>query len=257
MENREKIELWKKYKKDHLREDRDQIVQTYLYLVKYLAGRLSISLPDHIAFDDLLSAGVIGLLDAIEHYEPNRNVPFEYFASQRIKGEMLDDLRRMDWVPRTVRRKARDMEKSLMKLQHELGREPSDQELAECLGIPPTELNQLYEEIRSVNLLSLQDYVFQESGEERQMIHFIKNDDVPDPSQHLERKETYDELTNFIGQLEERQRLVIALYYYEGLTLKEIGQVLDISESRVSQLHTRAIMSIKAKIKLLQKKSVG
>lgn len=255
MENREKTELWKIYKKDHNQDDRDSLVKIYLYLVKYMAGRLAISMPSHISFDDLLSAGVIGLLDAIEHYEPSRNVPFEYFASQRIKGEMLDDLRRMDWVPRTIRRKARDFEKVLMKLQHELGRDPVDEELANAIGIRPEELNQLLEEIRSVNLLSLQDFVYQDGGVEREMIHYIKNDDVPDPSQYLEQKETYDELTNFIGQLEERHRLVIALYYYEGLTLKEIGQVLDISESRVSQIHTRAIMSIKAKIKIIQKKT--
>ncbi len=248
--------IWKEYKRTNKKELRDKLIKEYLHLPKYIAGRMAISLPDHIEYDDLLSCAVMGLINAIEHYDPERGVPFEYFASHRIKGEILDDLRRMDWVPRSIRKKAKNLETALMKLQNKLGRAPSDKELANYLGITETQLNQLYNEVKGVNLISLQDLVYDNDIHSTELSNFIKDDSIPDPDTDLEKKELSEELANFINTLNNKEKLVIALYYYEGLTLKEIGKVLDITESRVSQLHTKALMNLKAKIKLLEKKRI-
>ncbi len=254
MEDKNLQSLWQLYKQQQNRDARDQLVQRYIHLVKYIAGRVAIALPSHVSFDDLLSAGIMGLLNALEHFDPERNVPFEYFASQRIRGEMFDELRRLDWVPRTVRKKSKDLEKSIMTLQHKLGRDPSDDELAEYVGVSSQVLNQLFEEVKSSTFVSLQDFISQEDNHSLPMEQVIKNRDAVDPEEELERKEQHEELAAYISLLEERQRLVIALYYYEGLTLKEIGQVLDISESRVSQIHTRAILSLKARVRSIKSK---
>jgi len=254
MEKKDLSSVWKSYKASVNKKDRDTIVKNYIHLVKYIAGRMSISMPDHVDFNDLLSSGSMGLLKAIDNYNPERGVPFEYFASQRIRGEILDDLRRMDWVPRSVRKKARDIEKSLMLIQNKLGRNPSDEEFAEFLAISPEELNQIYDEIKGVNLLSLHDTFFQDD-DQHLMLEFIQNKKSLNPEETLEKKEMYQELAAFIGKLEERQRLVLALYYYENLTLKEIGQVLEISEARVSQIHNKAVTSLRVKIKAIEKKS--
>jgi len=191
-------ELWKRYKSDKKTEDRDQLVREYIHIVRYIAGRMAISLPDHIEYGDLFSSGVMGLLTAIEKFDPERKIPFEFFANQRVKGSILDDLRKMDWVPRSVRKKARELENSLMKLQHQLGRAPSDEEFSKFLNIPVEDLNQIYDEVKGVNLLSLQDSVY-DDNENTELMGFIKNKKVLTPEEDLEKKELYEEVTGFIS----------------------------------------------------------
>jgi RNA polymerase sigma factor FliA len=221
----------------------------YAPLVKYVVDRLALHLPKSVERDDLVSAAIIGLFDALEKYDSSKGTKFETYAIWRIRGAILDELRSLDWASRSIRRKARNVEEVARDLGQRLGRAATEEEVAEALNLSPTELSRLLDEVHGTALLSLSKSV---SGEEDQ--DFIQLEDiVDDPSNKdalevLETEEAREVLLETIDHLPEQQRLVVALYYYEEMTLKEIGEALHISESRVSQIHTRAVKTLKARL---------
>jgi len=221
----------------------------YAPLVKYVVDRMALHLPKSVERDDLTSAAIIGLFDALEKYDAGKGTKFETYAIWRIRGAILDELRSLDWASRSIRRKARTVEEAARDLGQKLGRAATEEEVAEALNLSPVELSRLMDEVHGTALLSLSKAV---TGDEDQ--DFIQLEDiVDDPSQTdalelLENEESKEVLMETIDGLPEQQRLVVALYYYEEMTLKEIGEALHISESRVSQIHTRAVKTLKARL---------
>ena len=222
----------------------------YLPLVKYIAGRLAISLPRSVELDDLINAGVVGLIDAYNNFDVGKGVKFETYASLRIRGSILDELRGMDWVPRSTRARSREVERTISKLEGQLGRSPTEAELADELDVTMEEYYQVMDDVSSAALLSLDEMSF--GGDDDKpvsLVDTLRSQDQPSALVNLERLEMRDLLADSLGQISEQERLVVALYYYEELTLKEIGQVLELSESRVSQLHTKAVLGLRAKLR--------
>lgn len=242
--------LWERYKRTRGKEERDQLLLNYAPLVRYVADRVAISLPRSVDTDDLISEGVIGLFDALEKFQPNRGVKFETYALARIRGAIIDGLRESDWVPRTVRQKARELERVVAELEASLGRSASDREIIEALGISPAEYHRRLREIRATTLASL-DEVWNPDAPEDSQLHYLEMvaHEQPGPDHRIEEVELRSELARAIDRLPERERLVISLYYYEGLTLKEIGKVLGVSESRVCQLHTKSLVRLRGHLR--------
>lgn len=225
-------------------------LEDYLPLVKYIAGRLAIGLPRSVELDDLINAGVIGLIDAHHNFDSGKGVKFETYASLRIRGSILDELRGMDWVPRSTRARSREIERTIAKLENELGRAPTEAELAAGLGVELDEYYRMIDDVSSTSLLSLDELTHGEDDDKAvPLVDTLRSPDQPNALLNLEREELRDLLADSFGQLTEQERLVVALYYYEELTLKEIGQVLELSESRVSQLHTKAVLGLRAKLR--------
>jgi RNA polymerase sigma factor for flagellar operon FliA len=231
-------EIWLKYKAKGDPEVRDRLILQYAPLVKYVAGRIRSGLPESVDQADLVSEGVIGLMDAIEKFEPERGLKFQTYAVPRIRGAIIDGLRAVDWVPRSVRDKVRDVERAQVALESRLGRTASDSEIAAELGIPLRELRQIYARVTFTSLATVD-----ELGVLDQL--------APTASDALEDDETRAALMRCVRDLAERDRIIVALYYYEGLTLAEIGSVLQVTESRVSQLHTRATLALRAKLEAM------
>ena len=222
----------------------------YLPLVKYIAGRLAISLPRSVELDDLINAGVVGLIDAYNNFDVGKGVKFETYASLRIRGSILDELRGMDWVPRSTRARSREVERTISKLEGQLGRSPTEAELADELDVTMQEYYQIMDDVSSAALLSLDEMSFGDDDDKPvSLVDNLRSQDQPSALVNLERLEMRDLLADSLGQISEQERLVVALYYYEELTLKEIGQVLELSESRVSQLHTKAVLGLRAKLR--------
>jgi RNA polymerase sigma factor for flagellar operon FliA len=216
--------LWRSFRaKPDDRALRDRLILTYAPLVKYVAGRLGSGLPAHVEEEDLVSYGLLGLIGAIERYDPDRDVKFETYAIARIKGAIIDELRSLDWVPRSVRARAREIERAMAALEAKLHRPPTDEEIANQVGITTEEL-------------------------EVALIDTIEDTEAPSPESSLSATELKEALGEAIARLPEREKLVVTLYYYEELTLREIGEVLGVTESRVSQLHTKAILRLKARL---------
>ena len=229
---------------------RDRLLVENLPLVKYIAGRLAIGLPKSVEMDDLISAGVIGLIEALNSFNISKGVKFETYASLRIRGAILDELRSVDWVPRSTRAKYREIERTISKLENDLGRSPTDEELAEGLGVSLHEYYEMIDDVSSATLLSLDELSYgSEDDRPVPLIDTLESTDQEDALSDLEREEMKRALAEAIGQLSEQERLVVALYYYEELTLKEIGQVMELSESRVSQIHTKAVLSLRVKLR--------
>ncbi len=243
--------LWKKYKKTNDQEVRDKLIIHYAPLVKYVAGRLSISLPKNVDTEDLISYGIFGLIDAIEKFDLKRKIKFETYAISRIKGAIIDELRSLDWVPRSVRHQAKELEKIYIELENRLKRVPTDEELAEALNISIKGLHHLLNQISYTSLVALEELWTggSEKDERLALIHTIKDKDENNPDVIFELEEMKMIIAKAIDKLPKREQIVVALYYYEGLTLKEIGEVLGVTESRVSQLHTKAIIRLKARLK--------
>ncbi len=237
--------LWQQYQKTKDPQIRERLTEHYAFLVKYTAGRLSMTLPDTIEYHDLISYGSFGLLDAVEKFDPGRGIKFETYAATRIRGAILDGLRSMDWIPRSVRSKARNFEKTIQELEHKLGRSPTDQEAAEAMGLSLDRYHHLLDEVKTTSVLSLDEVVNPDSSDEPIKMLDTIEDDRQDIIQSLIDSELLQELAAAVDRLPDRERNVIALYYHEGLTLKEIGHVLDVSESRISQIHTKAIASLR------------
>jgi len=228
---------------------REKILITNLSLISYISERLAISLPQSVELDDLKSLGILGLIDAIENYKPEKQVRFTSYAALRIKGSIIDGLRSLDWVPRSVRKKARDLERILHELEGELGRPASEKEISEKLEISLSEYQALLEEVSPVTFLSLNDTVYEDDDQSISLGDVIEDSGNFGPHCLLEREEVRQLLVGGINALPEREKLVVALYYYEGLTLKEIGEVMQISESRVCQIHTEAMLRLRGKLK--------
>jgi RNA polymerase sigma factor FliA len=241
--------LWARYKDEQDSTARDQLILNYSPLVKYVAGRLASSLPQTVDTADLISYGIFGLIDAIEKFDPGRAIKFETYAISRIKGAIIDELRAMDWVPRSVRSRAREIEAAYVALENSLRRVPSDQEVADYMSISLKEFQDILAKLSYTSVVSFEElWVGGERDEGQNAIGSIKDDTAEDPVAIFESGEIKEILAGAIDKLPERERTVIALYYYEGLTLKEIGQVLGVTESRVSQLHTKAVLRLRAKL---------
>lgn len=238
--------LWDRYKKTRGREERDRLLLFYAPLVRYVADRIAIGLPRSVDPDDLVSQGVMGLFDALEKFQPDRGVKFETYALSRIRGAIIDGLRASDWVPRTVRQKARELERVVGELEARLGRSATDDEIIEALGVSPSDYYRLLREVRASTLTSLDEVWNPEASEDSQLYYRdMVAQEQPGPDHRIEEEELRNELAAAIEGLPERERLVISLYYYEGMTLKEIGRVLGVSESRVCQLHTKSLIRLR------------
>jgi RNA polymerase sigma factor FliA len=251
-------QLWRRYKQAADQAVRDRLILTYAPLVKYVAGRLGSGLPSHVDESDLVSYGLLGLIDAIERYDPTRDVKFETYAIQRIRGAIIDELRSMDWVPRSVRSRARDIEKAIAQLEGQLLRAPTDEEIAEKLGVSEVELDDSLLEISRSSIAALDELWASPtgSGDAVALVDTIEDPHSVEPGGEIEKTELKELIGESISSLPEREKLVITLYYYEELTLREIGEVLSVTESRVSQLHTKAILRLKARLAGAQTRTV-
>ncbi|HKP89450.1 MAG TPA: RNA polymerase sigma factor WhiG [Thermoleophilaceae bacterium] len=241
-------ELWRRYKDSGDARAREQLVLAFSPLVKYVAGRMSTGLPAHVEEADLISYGLLGLISAIERFDPSREIKFETFAMTRIKGSIIDELRSLDWVPRSVRAKAREIEKANAKLEHQLHRAPTDAEVAAELEMSIEDFQDALTRISNSSVVALDELwtLSDASGDQVSLLDTIQDPDAVDPAAALDVTETKDRLAEAIARLPEREKLVVALYYYENLTLREIGEVLGVTESRVSQLHTKAVLRLKS-----------
>jgi RNA polymerase sigma factor for flagellar operon FliA len=243
-------EMWRRYKSDEDGRARERLVLAYSPLVKYVAGRMASGLPPHVDEADLISYGLGGLISAIERFDPSREIKFETYAITRIKGAIIDELRSIDWVPRSVRARAREIERANSKLEHRLQRAPSDAELAGELGISIEELEESLISISHSSIAALDELwsVSDSSGDQVSLLDTLEDPGAPDPAQALDVSDLKDRIADSIAKLPEREKLVIALYYYENLTLREIGEVLGVTESRVSQLHTKAVLRLRSRM---------
>ena len=222
----------------------------YSPLVKYVSGRMASGLPAHVEEGDLISYGLIGLMNAIERFELEREIKFETYAITRIKGAIIDELRTQDWVPRSVRARAREIERANAKLEGRLHRAPTDEEMAAELHIDVEEFQASLLQISNSTVSALDELwtVSDSSGDGVSLLDTLGDADAPDPSQTMDENEMKDMVADAIARLPEREKLVIALYYYENLTLREIGEVLGVTESRVSQLHTKAVLRLRSRL---------
>ncbi len=230
---------------------REEIVHKYLHLVKYVAGRISVNLPPNVEINDLINDGILGLIDAIEKYDDGRGVKFETYAITRINGAILDALRSLDWVPRAVRQRARELERAFAELETEHGRAPTEDEVAAKLGLSKKELDQLVQRVRGTSVLSLEEFLPNEKGYEIPLVDTLKDDDN-DVTVEVEAHEVRVELVRAVESLPQQERTVISLYYFEGQTLKEIKGALGVSESRVSQIHAQAVIHLRQRLKELR-----
>jgi RNA polymerase sigma factor FliA len=231
-------------------EEREQLLMEQLPQVRYIAKRIHERLPQHVPLEDLVNAGVLGLIEAVHRFDPAKNVELKSYAKHRIQGAILDSLRELDWSPRPLRRKARQIEEANQRLHGRLGRAASDSELAEELGISLTELQQLQADLRGLDLGSLQEEVTDE-GNERELIHYLPNSPDEDPFFLCLKSEMKSLLLKAVSELPDRERQLLALYYFEELTMKEVGEVLGVGEARVSQMHSATVLRLRARLREL------
>ena len=248
-------QLWADFKESGDRYLRDRLIVHYAPLVKYVAGRVSAGLPHSIEQADLVSYGIFGLIDAIDKFDVSRNVKFETYAITRIKGAIIDELRSIDWIPRTVRAKARSVEMAYAKLASELLRTPNDAEVAVELGLSEADLQQVFNEISFVGLVALDEVLSSGHGERSEATTL--GETIPDlgegPVAAFEVEEMRRLLASAIGRLGDRERAVLGLYYYEGLTLAQIGDIFGVTESRVCQIHTKAVLQLRARMSAIER----
>jgi RNA polymerase sigma factor FliA len=243
-------DLWKRYKTSGDERARERLVVAYSPLVKYVAGRMGSNLPAHVDEADLISYGLTGLISAIERFDLSRAIKFETYAITRIRGSIIDELRTLDWVPRSVRARAREIERANQKLEARLQRAPTDEEMASELGISISDFNESLVQISTSTLVALDELwnTNENDGDHVSLLDTIADRRAPDPEQIVDQGEVRDRIADAIAALPEREKLVIALYYYENLTLREVGEVLGVTESRVSQLHTKAVLRLRSKL---------
>ncbi len=241
--------LWSQYKKSKDPSIREWFIKQYAPLVRYVAGKLAVGLPQSVDFDDLVGYGVFGLIDAIEKFDPEKHVKFKTYAVTRIRGSIIDELRNADWVPRSVRQKSREIENAIVELEAKMGRAPTDKEIAEHLNLSEDDFNDVIQKISGTTVLSLDDVWY--TGDDNDKVSIIDSIEAhpsQNPDHEVEREEMKRVILEALRELPEKEQKVLILYYYEDLTLKEIGKVLDVTESRVSQLHTKAITRLRAKL---------
>ncbi|MBV9819099.1 MAG: RNA polymerase sigma factor WhiG [Solirubrobacterales bacterium] len=243
-------DLWRKYKSSGDQRARERLVVAYSPLVKYVAGRMSSGLPAHVEESDLISYGLGGLISAIERFDLSRDIKFETYAITRIRGAVIDELRTLDWVPRSVRARAREFERVNSKLEARLQRAPSDEEMATELELSVEEFQEALLQISNSTIVALDELwnVSDSSGDSVSLLDTLPDRGAPDPQMLVDESELRDRIADAIAALPEREKLVVALYYYENLTLREIGEVLGVTESRVSQLHTKAVLRLRSKL---------
>lgn len=246
MDEKARKRLWEDYNRTKSSEIRDKIIVEYVPLVNIVAGKLSMYLGYNVEYDDLVGYGVFGLIDAIDKYDSRKEVKFETYASQRIRGEILDQIRKMDWIPRTVRQKQKQIDNVIKEVENKTGRPATDEEIAEGLGISMDEYNDWQSQMKVVNVVSLNEYL--ETGTDISNDHVAASRHFDAPDVVAERNELKEMLAESLDLLTEKEKSVILFYYYEELTLKEISAILDVSESRVSQLHTKALLKMKKKL---------
>ena len=230
---------------------KEQIVLEHTPLIRYIVNRIAVRLPSHIDLDDLHNTGVIGLMDAIEKYDPEKNCKFKTYAEFRIKGAILDQLRSLDWVPRSVRQKSRRLERAYGEVEQRLGRTASEEEVADSLGLQLEKFHELLNQVRGISLVNLEEIRGTNSDGDRTGTYadIIEDVNSENPFASLKLAEMKQAIAQTIGSLPEKERLVISLYYYEDLNMKEIGQILGITESRVCQIHTKSVLRLRAKLK--------
>lgn len=242
--------LWIQYKEKDSIEARDELILNYASMVKYIANRLAINLSSVVEIDELISYGIEGLIDAIEKYDYKRNIKFETYAITRIRGSMIDGLRAMDWVPVSIRQKSKDLEKTYAVLEARLERAATDQEVADELGVSLDNLNTLLRELAAATIVSLDDFVSGDDAnyKKKRIVDMLEDDEASDALNMAEMAEVRMLLARAIERLPDKEKKVVYLYYYEGITLKEIGAVLSLSESRISQLHTKAVLRLRGSL---------
>ncbi len=239
-------ELWRKYARTKDRNIRQLLIEEYIGLVKIVAGRMYNFYGSKIEYEDLVGFGVMGLIDSIERFDISKNIKFETYAQIRIKGTIIDNIRKLDWIPRTLRKKSKDIQNGMISLENKLGRTPTKEELSDFLCISVNELESILADTTNFNIASLEDLLVNK-GE-----YYINNDkDINTPEDIFEKKEIIETLGRIIDELKDNEKIVISLYYYEELTYKEIGHIMELSESRISQIHSKAILNIKNKLKKL------
>lgn len=241
--------LFKEYQKVD-NSKKDDLILRFTPLTKLIVNRIALRLPPHVDTEDLINAGVIGLMDAIEKYDPMRGTSFKTYAEFRIKGAILDELRTLDWFPRSIRQKVNRLESTYADLERQLGRAATDEEVAEALNIDLEGFYEILAQASAVSLVSLYD-MGREEGEDRSFLECIASGEQ-DPAAALESQEVFETIGRAIEKLPEKERMVISLYYYDELTMKEIGKVLNLTESRVSQIHTKAVLRLRAKLRGLR-----
>jgi RNA polymerase sigma factor FliA len=248
-------ETWARYKDRAKQSDRDQLIVYYAPLVKYVAGRIAAGMPHNVDQADLVSYGMFGLIDAITKFDPERGFKFETYAISRIKGAVLDELRSIDWVPRSVRAKAKSVERAMSELESLHHRAPTDEEIAEELDLSMTQLNNIYNQISSLGVVALDEMLPFGNGDSMSFGDTLA-DRRDGPGGQYERVETRQLLGDAINRMGEREKIVLTLYYYESLTLSEIGNVLGVTESRVCQIHTKAVLQLRSRLQSAEREAV-
>ena len=248
LDTRSEDELWLEYKHTQDPQLREFFIVKYAPLVKYVAGKVAVGMPNNVEFDDLVGYGVFGLLDAIDKYDPEKNVKFNTYAVTRIRGAIFDELRSIDWVPRSVRQQSREIEEVIADLEARLGHSATDVEISEALGMTVEEFHQVLLKISGTNVISLTDLRFGTDDNEQTPVAASLNPDVI-----VEREEMKRIIVDDINELPDREKKVLIMYYYEDMTLREIGKVLEVTESRVSQIHSSANHKLRAKLSNIRK----
>ena len=254
LQDKSEEELWALFKQSRDSDIRDLFVRQYAPLVKYVAGKVAMGMPHNVEFDDLVGFGVFGLFDAIKKFDPDKHVKFKTYAVTRIRGAIFDELRSIDWVPRSVRQKTREIEDTIHRLESSLGRAASDQEIADEMRMTTKEFQKTMMKISGTSILSLNDVWY--TGDDNDKVSIVDSIESPsslNPDIIVEKDEIKRVIIQAITELPEKEKKVLVLYYYEDLTLKEIGKILEVTESRISQLHTKAIMRLRAKLTNIKK----
>ena len=237
--------LWQEYIKDRENKKlKDSLVVNYIYLIKYVAGRMRVNLPDTIASEDIESFGIEGLIKAIERYSPDKNTRFETYALTRIRGEIIDQIRAQDWIPRVVRRQQKEINGAIQVLQKQTGKIPNEEEIAKYMNTTPERIKEILKLAGGVQVVSL-NLPKDAQDQQTEIIDTIEDEKIQTPLEKLEEKDAKKELIQGLSRLPERERLVLTLYYHENMTFKEIGDILEISESRCCQVHAQAIMKLR------------
>jgi len=253
-EERTEEELWLQYRKTRDPAIREAFIKQYNPLVKYVAGKVAVGMPSNVEFDDLVGYGVFGLLDAIDKYDPDRNIKFKTYAVTRIRGAIFDELRLIDFVPRSVRQKTREIESTISSLEAQLGRTASDQEIASAMGMDESEYMKTMQKISGTSIISLNDLWY--SGDDNDKVSIVDSIESPsslNPDVVVVNEEIRRVIIDAINELPDKEKKILVLYYYEDLTLKDIGRVLQVTESRVSQLHTKAVLHLRSKLTNIRK----
>lgn len=235
--------LWNAFAKTRSIDARNDLVMTYVHLVKIIARRLLPTYHKHVEFDDLMSSGMLGLMDAVDKFDPSKEVKFETYASLRIRGEIIDQIRKQDWAPISLRQKIKRIEEGYSRLEGNLGRSASEKEVADFLEMSESDVIKTLDESHTFNVMCLDEVLVDRMKSDE---FLVSHEDTPEEA--VENKEMINLLAKYIDTLNEKERQVIALYYYEELTLKEIGLTLGVTESRVSQIHSKAMMTLKTRL---------